>query len=86
MPTKEELIAKLTDSQRSGSFTVRELDQLMAKCGCEKRTAGRGSGVKYYSSMGRILAFDLPHPQKELKRYHIKAILTFLKAIGETED
>lgn len=84
MPTKEQLIEKLTDRNKNKSFTKKDLLSLMSKCNCTMREAGRGSGVKFKDPSNRIvLGFDLPHPQKELKPYHIKSTIEFLKKIGE---
>ena len=84
MPKKEELIKKLTGKPIPANFTVRELDQLMKKCGCMKFQGGRGSGIGYlHKSSGRIVQFDGPHPGNELYRYQIKAVIAFLREVGE---
>ncbi len=84
MPKKEELIKKLTGKPIPANFTVRELDQLMKKCGCMKFQGGRGSGIGYlHESSGRIVQFDGPHPGNELYRYQIKAVIAFLREVGE---
>ncbi|MBO5543503.1 MAG: type II toxin-antitoxin system HicA family toxin [Oscillospiraceae bacterium] len=84
MPTKKELVQKLTAKRIPRNYTVRELDALMAKCGCEKYQGGRGSGIGYRHLLsGRAIQFDAPHPGKELYTYQIKAVIEFLKAIGE---
>ena len=83
MPTKETLLQKITRTPSPTNFTVRELDVLMKKCGCEKFQGGRGSGIGYFHpATKRILQFDGPHPGKELYRYQIKKVLQFLKEIG----
>ena len=48
MSKKEELIDKLCQKPAPSNFSVRELDQLMAKCDCKKRDGGRGSSIAYY--------------------------------------
>lgn len=84
MPTKEMLLQKLTRMPIPTNFTVRELDALMKKCGCEKFQGGRGSGIGYFhAATTRIVQFDGPHPGKELYRYQIKKVLQFLKEVGE---
>lgn len=84
MPTKKELLRKLTAKPAPTNFTMRELDALMRKCNCRKFSGGRGSGVGYiHDATGRIVQFDQPHPGNELYRYHIKIILQFLNNIGE---
>jgi len=84
MPGKEEFIEKLIRKPAPTNFTIRELNQLMRKCGCEAFQGGRGSGIGYYHpATGRVLQFDRPHPGNELYRYQIKKTIEFLKAIGE---
>lgn len=66
------------------SFTTRELDTLMKKCGCSKFEGGRGSGIGYiHEETKRIVQFDGPHPGNKLYRYQIKMIIKFLKEVGE---
>ena len=84
MARKEELLKKLLSRPMPTSFTVRELDALMRKCGCTKFEGGRGSGIGYiHEATKRIVQFDGPHPGKELYRYQLIAIITFLKEAGE---
>ncbi len=86
MPTKKALIEKLTSRPLTRNFTVKELDSLMSKCGCEKYQGGRGSGIGYrHLVTGRAIQFDSPHPGKELYIYQVKAVITFLHDIGEIE-
>lgn len=84
MPKKSDLLEKLLRKPSPKNFTTRELDTLMGKCGCEKYPGGRGSGVIYFHpSTKRQLQFDVPHPGNELKGYHIKKTIQFLKDIEE---
>lgn len=84
MPTKQTLVLKLTARPLPRNFTVRDLDALMGKCGCEKYQGGRGSGIGYrHIPTGRALQFDAPHPGKELYLYQVKAVIAFLTEIGE---
>ena len=84
MPTKKDLLNKLSARPLPRNFTVRDLDALMGKCGCEKYQGGRGSGIGYrQAATGRALQFDMPHPGKELYYYQVKAVIEFLKSIGE---
>ena len=84
MPTKEILLEKICRKPAPVNFTVRELDALMKKCGCEKFQGGRDSGIGYFHTASkRILQFDGPYPRKELYRYQIKKVLAFLKDIEE---
>lgn len=84
MPTKKELVQKLTAKRMPRNYTVRDLDALMSKCNCDKYQGGRGSGIGYrHIPTGRAIQFDAPRPGKELYAYQIKAVIEFLKAIGE---
>ena len=81
MSQKEKLLERL--KRKPKDFTIDELDTLLKHCGCEKYEGGRGSGIHYiHLETKRILSFDVPHPGKELKSYHIRAALEFLKEIG----
>ena len=84
MSKKERLIQRLLRKPSPTDFTVRELDQLMKNCGCDKFFGGRGSGIGYcHKETKRIIQFDGPHPGHELYRYQIKMVISFLKDIGE---
>ncbi len=84
MPSKEALLKKLFSKPIPTSFTMRELDTLMKKCGCHKFSGGRGSGVGYiHDGSGRVIQFDAPHPGNELYRYHVNMVKRFLEDIGE---
>ena len=84
MSKKEILIEKLCKKPAPKNFTKRELDALTEKCGCKKAPGGRGSGIRYYHEKSkRVIAFDEPHPGNELYNYHIKAVIAFLKEVGE---
>ena len=84
MPKKEDLLEKLCRKPIPKNFTKRELDILLRKCGCEKFSGGRGSGMGYvHEKTKRILQFDEPHPGNELYGYQIKKTIQFLHDIGE---
>ena len=84
MPSKKELFLKLTAKPIPRNFTMRDLDALMSKCNCRKYQGGRGSGIGYrHEPTNRALHFDEPHPGKELYAYQIRAVVGFLKSIGE---
>lgn len=86
MPKKKELIEKLCRKPNPKNFTTRELDLLMGKCGCEKFSGGRGSGIGFvHTETNRILQFDQPHPGNELYRYQIIKTIEFLKEIGQLD-
>lgn len=87
MPSKSELLNKLYSVKFPKNFTVRDLDNLMNKCNCTKFYGGRGSSIGYYhAATKRILQFDGPHPQKELYKYQIQKVKTFLSEIGEVTN
>lgn len=84
MPSKKDLVNKLTAKPMPRNFTVRDLDALMSKCDCDKYQGGRGSGIGYiHRPTQRAIQFDGPHPGKELYRYQIKMVIAFLKDVGE---
>lgn len=84
MPNKKDLIEKLCRKPMPKNFTKRELDTLMSKCGCEKFSGGRGSGIGYiHLETTRVVQFDEPHPGKDLYTYQIKMVINFLKEIKE---
>lgn len=84
MPNKESLLKKLYSKPMPTNFTIKELDSLMKKCGCNKFSGGRGSGIGYvHEKTKRIVQFDAPHPGNELYRYQVKMVKKFLTEIGE---
>lgn len=84
MPKKKDLIEKLCRKPIPKNFTKKDLDALMNKCGCEKFSGGRGSGIGYiHLETGRIIQFDEPHPGKDLYTYQIKSVIKFLKEVKE---
>lgn len=86
MSKKSDLIEKLCRKPAPKNFTTQELDSLMGKCNCVKRSGGRGSSIAYYHEpTGRVLTFDGPHPGNELYGYQIKKVVKFLDEIGEID-
>lgn len=84
MPSKKDLIRKLTAKPMPHNFTTRDLDALMSKCNCDKFQGGRGSGIGYiHLPTMRSIQFDSPHPGKNLYHYQIKKVIAFLMNIGE---
>ena len=84
MPSKKELVGRLMSKPTPRNFTVRDLDTLMSKCNCEKYQGRRGSGIGYrHLPTNRAVQFDSPHPGKELYKYQVKAVIAFLKSVGE---
>lgn len=87
MPNKKELLEKLCRKPKPRNFTVRELEWLMKKCGCEKFQGGRGSGIGFlHTETKRVLQFDQPHPGNELYTYQINKVIEFLKNIDELNN
>jgi hypothetical protein len=79
----EVLFEKIQRKPPPKNFTVQDLDSLMSKCGCIKKSGGRGSSLKYiHEESMRVLTFDEPHPGKDLYSYQIKKACVFLKDIG----
>lgn len=86
MSKKEDLLEKLRRKPAPKNFSLRELDMLMAKCGCVKGNGGRGSSIQYvHEATKRMLTFDQPHPGKELYRYQIEKVIAFLGDIEDTD-
>ena len=84
MAKKSKLLERLLSKPTPTNFTVKDLDNLMKQCGCQKFQGGRGSGIGYmHIATKRIVQFDGPHPGNELYRYQIKMIIEFLKETGE---
>ena len=84
MPSKKDLVAKLTAKPLPRNFTVKDLNSLMSKCNSEMYQGGRGSGIGYrHIPTGRAIQFDAPHPGKELYLYQVKAVIEFLRSVNE---
>lgn len=84
MPKKRDLLDNLCRKPMPKNFTKRDLCMLMNKCGCDKFSGGRGSGIGFiHNETKRTLQFDEPHPGNELYGYQIKKTIQFLKDIGE---
>ena len=84
MPKKEDLLEKLCRKPSPKNFTMRELELLMGKCGCQKFSGGRGSGIGFvHDGTKRILQFDQLHPGNELYWYQVEKTKQFLRSIGE---
>lgn len=86
MPKKSDLLNKLCRKPIPKNFSKRELDILMGKCGCDKFSGGRGSGIGFvHKKTMRILQFDEPHPGNELYTYQIKKNDTIFKGYRRTQ-
>ena len=85
MGTKEKLIERL--KRLPSDFTFDEAERLLTLFGYVKSNKGKTSGsrVLFWKS-GRIPVFlHRPHPQKELKEYAVKQLLSELIRNGEIE-
>lgn len=78
MGTKEKLIERL--KRLPNDFTFDEAERLLIQLGYIKSNKGKTSGsrVMFYKSGGTPLFLHRPHPQKELKGYAIKQLLSEL--------
>ncbi|MBR4771761.1 MAG: type II toxin-antitoxin system HicA family toxin [Bacteroidales bacterium] len=83
MGTKEKLIERL--KSRPADFTFDEAARLLHLLGYQKSEKGKTSGSRVlFFKKGRIPLFlHRPHPQKELKDYAVKQILSELIKNGD---
>lgn len=87
MSNKKKLKAKFREQPYNKNLTENDLDALMSQCDCEKKSGGRGSGLRYvHTKTKRVLTFDGPHPAKELKRYQVRKVCDFLEELGYFND
>ena len=87
MPKKDRLWKKLFSARIPRNFTVQELDALMAACGCDKASGGRGSAIAYvHRKTKRVLIFDGPHPGNELYTYQVKKVREFLQSLDNEQE
>ena len=85
MSSKQKLLERFLRYDKG--LTVANLDTLMQQHHCQKHTSGRGSGLRYvHAETSRVLTFDGPHPEKELKRFHINKVVDFLRELGLIES
>lgn len=64
----------------SGSVEWRAVEALLIAAGCEV-IEGRGSRVRFVRGQ-EVETFHRPHPEKEAKRYQVRAARAFLERIG----
>ncbi|MBX3570608.1 MAG: type II toxin-antitoxin system HicA family toxin [Rhizobiaceae bacterium] len=64
----------------SGTIDWTDIEGLLRAVGCEV-IEGRGSRVRFNFS-GEIETFHRPHPEKEAKRYQVRAARDYLTRIG----
>lgn len=85
MGTKEKLIERLKKLPKD--FTFDEAERLLSMFGYVKSNKGKTSGSRVlYYKWGKIPVFlHRPHPQKELKEYAVKQLLSELIQNGDIE-
>lgn len=64
----------------SGTIAWNDIESLLAAVGCTV-IEGSGSRVRF-NFKGEIESFHRPHPDKEAKRYQVRAARDFLIRIG----
>ncbi len=81
MSRKQKLLDRFLQGDKK--LTVADLDTLMEQHHCKKCSSRRGSGLRYvHNETKRVLTFDGPHPEKELKRFHVRKVVQFLRELG----
>ena len=76
---KKTLIAVFKDPV-SGSIEWAAIEKLLLAAGAEM-IEGNGSRVRFVKD-GEVETFHRPHPEKEAKRYQVRAARAFLERIG----
>ena len=76
---RKTLVSVFTDPV-SGSIAWKDIETLLIAAGCEV-VEGRGSRVRFAKD-GEVETFHRPHPEKEAKRYQVRAARAFLESIG----
>jgi hypothetical protein len=64
----------------SGTLAWADIEALLLACGA-RVVEGRGSRVRFERD-GEIETFHRPHPEKEAKRYQVRAARAFLTRLG----
>lgn len=80
MGTKEKLITKLLSAPKD--FTYNEAVTLLKFFGFEVKNKSGSSRAFVHPETKQIIYFHEPHPEKILKRYIIKIIISKLKEYG----
>ncbi|MCB1416130.1 MAG: type II toxin-antitoxin system HicA family toxin [Phyllobacteriaceae bacterium] len=78
---KKTLAAVFSDPV-SGTINWSDIEKLLTAAGAEI-VEGSGSRVRFHKN-GEIETFHRPHPEKEAKRYQVRAAREFLIRIGVT--
>jgi len=66
----------------SGTIAWASIESLLIAVGCEL-VEGSGSRVRFVKD-GMIETFHRPHPEKEAKRYQVRAARDYLTRLGVT--
>ena len=64
----------------SGTIDWKAIEALLVAAGCEV-IEGRGSRVRFAKD-GEVETFHRPHPEKEAKRYQVRAARAYMERIG----
>ena len=64
----------------SGTIAWADIENLFVAAGA-RMVEGRGSRVRFEKD-GHVETFHRPHPNKEAKRYQVRAARTFLEKLG----
>jgi hypothetical protein len=73
------LVGVFTDPV-SGTIAWNDIENLLIAVGCQV-IEGNGSRVRF-NFKGEVESFHRPHPEKEAKRYQVRATRDFLTRIG----
>lgn len=57
-----------------------DIESLLLNVGCEV-VEGSGSAMSFHKD-GEVEYFHRPHPEKEAKRYQVRAVKAFLERLG----
>ena len=86
MSSREKLIKRFLSLPKD--FTFNELDKLLSGFGYVKEKKGKTSGsrVVFKNEESRPIMLHKPHPEKIVKLYALKQVLSELKDVGLIED
>jgi hypothetical protein len=73
-------LAAIFSEPTPSGLAWRDLEALLAAVGCQT-IEGRGSRVRFVKD-GIIETFHRPHPEKEAKRYQVRAARDYLTRLG----
>lgn len=75
-------LAAIFKEPGSGTIDWADIESLLVAAGCTI-IEGRGSRVRFVVS-NEVESFHRPHPEKEARRYQVRAARAFLLRIGVT--